>query len=194
MVVQYLNENSGVALLIATSIYSIASCAMAALMARSNRLASQNIQQVKELESSRTRPYVHVGLERRRQAIVAVVRNTGFRAALHVQISVEPTPQKQGLKGLQPLALCSNTVSLLAPGQSLEEVIGAYAEFLNRYKQSVVEGEVVYTDSQETRFSDVFSIDLALVATDTTLEPHPIADSLAQIAEEIRKLAARNER
>jgi hypothetical protein len=167
---------------------------MAIMMVHANRLSARSIQQVRELEAERTRPRVSVGLEFHRGSAIAVARNTGLRSALDVVATLEPDISKRTPKGLEPVSLLHDTMPCLAPGQVLEELVGPSEELISRCGSVTFSGQLQYRDSQDTEYTEALSIDLSRVAAVQNASSYSIAERISDVAEELKKLAARTPR
>lgn len=188
-IVAWTNSNSGFAIVLLTFVYSLANCLMAWQMRRSNRLAAASLAQALRLDAARSRPYVGFHIERRGNRLVAVLRNSGLTAAFRVQVAAIPRLVKPTAGGDAPLALSSNLITLLAPGQVLEEHLGECEVFFARYVPPAFTGTVTYADAAAKVYEEKLDLDLAFAAMGGAPEAHADGAALEQIAHEVGKLA-----
>jgi hypothetical protein len=170
---------------------------LAALYARRQvRLAREQSEEARKSEREATRPYVIVTIEpslASRRFFDLVVRNIGQRPALHVTITLDPTPVRaQETEGfvIAKIKMLNEPVAMIAPGQ---EMRAFYDSHVDRHGRDDLPTShtvsLTYQDSSRHSYTETAVLDIdamkgTMFADVKTL--HDLGKSLAEIQKTLK--------
>jgi hypothetical protein len=191
--VNWSNTNQGFLVACLTFVYVVATLWLV-------WLARRQLGQTIELERARTRPVVVFDAHVERHSFVARVVNCGQTVARDVKITVKPhlqyvyggedsVPRDERTK---PIPFVERGIPMLAPGRSIEALIGFSKRVRSAYPDMRFEGTVAYLDAQGNEYSEPFTVDLAAIqalAYRVTKDIEDVAKQLEEIARTLNHVA-----
>jgi hypothetical protein len=163
---------------------------------------SKSIEQVKEIESDRSRPYIIFDVIVEKMIVFAILRNEGVTSAKKVKVRIEPDLPNEDRNKI-PFALVNREISLITPGRELKDYIATAVAFFKEGKNLEFKYEISYESAQGNRYNERGSLDLAFQKNvmgisfqETAKElvkiqksTHDMSRSLSRISTSVEKVA-----
>jgi hypothetical protein len=174
----------------------LATAVLAALYARRQvRLAREQSEEARKSEREATRPYVIVTIEpslASRRFFDLVVRNIGQRPALHITITLDPTPVRaQETEGfvIAKIKMLNEPVAMIAPGQEMRAFYDSHVDRHGRDLPTSHTVSLTYQDSSRHSYTETAVLDIdamkgTMFADVKTL--HDLGKSLAEIQKTLK--------
>lgn len=186
--IAWMNANQGATTAILTAVYVIATISMALIMIRANSLAARSLQNAKDLEQDRIRPYLIFDIITDESLLVfAELRNEGLTSAKNVQLKISPEPKTEQRNGI-PCTFIGNTLSFISPGRRLRDFIAVGHHFFAINQNPKFTYNISYEDLSGKTYSEQVIIDLTYLATIQTITPKAVQKEIEQVHREIRDL------
>ncbi len=139
--------------------WTVAAAALAVITSIISAWSSRRVTELHE-DSQRPNPYPAFDLKSLHGFALIRVRNSGGTPAYNISLSW--TPELRGLGG-KPIGFekADNLpgISVLLPGESIAQYIGAHHEFIKDHPDSDYRGTIEFEDSTGSRFSQEFRLD-----------------------------------
>ncbi len=166
-------------MLVLTAVYVIATIAILGVMTWSNLLTRKSIEQAKELELQRLRPYLSLsvkivlkgGLENFSGSPYGYLflSNTGLTQANNIQIHMSPQIAAKSM-------ICGENVNIipyfvehktpyLAPNSNISDDLGFLGNLFEVFEKPIFIGTITYTDLNNKIYKDNFSFDFTTMTT-----------------------------
>lgn len=143
------------------------------VMAKSNFLARNSIEQTEQREKLRLRPYlsIHLKIVTRGgtenspgfQYGYLFLKNTGISQAKNISVKTNPQifyePTVQGKKIKSTPFFIEHDTPYLAPNDSISDSIGGLAGYYERFETPIFTGTIRYFDSSKTEYKEEFILD-----------------------------------
>lgn len=169
--ISWINANSNLLLVLLTAVYVVATVAVWRVMIESNKLSQVSIEQIRNLEMERLRPYLSLELK-----IIKsdgkdglpygylLLKNTGLTQARHVSIDMNPvifsTPLIDGVKQKKIPYFVGSTTYTVPPNTELSDSIGFLPGVFDNSEIPIFKGVIKYTDANNKNYQDPYTIDL----------------------------------
>lgn len=155
---------------------TVGTFAMAILMYKSNKLMAKSVDQVRELEIERSRPYVVFDFMIERNCVYATLKNIGVTPAYDVVTLVTPSLTSIDRNNLE-LGFVKNSISFLAPSRELKDFIAVGHRFFDDYKEARFEFSIKYKGKLGNIYTETGVLDINFQKTLITLSrPEPLKE------------------
>lgn len=191
---KFLNDNQGAVMAILTALYVITTVGMVRLMVGANKLSRNSLEKAIEFERRRSRPYLIFNIITSPDHYTyGVVKNLGITSAFYVKVSITPKLiYTEGGKENE-LALTSQKIPFLSPGEEISDLIDQSAVFFERYNDTqFLEGFIEYQDSPASDaicYREELRIDLSLRRKRSFLPEKSLADELRSLNETLTDIS-----
>jgi len=153
MITNWLNQNNGLIMTSLTAIYVITTCVILRTMRKTNEIAQKSLDNARELERSRVRPYVIFDIVAEDRCFYAVLRNIGMTPALKVRTTTTPEIKKC-VPQYASLCFIQEGVALLAPGQEIRDLIDTTPSYLQKNRDVTYEVNIEYGDVNGQQYKE----------------------------------------
>jgi hypothetical protein len=193
-VLKFLNDNQGAVMTFLTALYVITTLGVVWLMMKANKLARKSFEKAIESERRRSRPYVVFNIiTSTNHDTYAAIKNYGLNSAFYIKVSIEPKLIYNEGIGDTGVALTSQKIPFLPPGEEITELIDQSATFFERYKgRQSFQGSIEYQDSPESDavcYKEEFLIDLSFRKKRSLLPEKLLADEVRELNETLTVLS-----